>query len=86
MQPRLVSVNFRLSSPELGLDVAVRLRNLDGRWLAVADFDGESEVGLGASARTALSAALTTLGPRAAMALMADPRLFGVSADLVAGT
>jgi len=86
MQPRLVSVNFRLSSPELGLDVAVRLRNLDGRWLAVADFGGEPEVGLGASARMALSAALTTLGPRAAMALMADPRLFGVSADLVAGT
>jgi hypothetical protein len=85
MQPRLVSVNFRLSSPELGLDVAVRLRNLDGRWLAVADFGGEPEVGLGASARTALSAALTTLGPRAAMALMADPQLFGVSADLVAG-
>ena len=85
MQPRLVSVNFRLRSPELGLDVAVRLRNLDGRWLAVADFGGEPEVGLGASARTALSAALTTLGPRAAMALMADPELFGVSADLVPG-
>jgi hypothetical protein len=85
MQPRLVSVNFRLASPELGLDVAVRLRDVDGRWLAVADFDGEPEVGLGASARAALTAALATLGPRAATALMADPQLFGVSADLVAG-
>jgi hypothetical protein len=85
MQPRLVSVNFRLASPELGLDVAVRLREADGRWLAVADFDGEPEVGLGASARAALTAALATLGPRAATALMADPQLFGVSADLVAG-
>jgi hypothetical protein len=85
MQPRLVSVNFRLASPELGLDVAVRLREVDGRWLAVADFDGDPEVGLGASARAALTAALATLGPRAATALMADPQLFGVSADLVAG-
>ena len=84
-QPRLVSVNFRLASPELGLDVAVRLRHLGGRWLAVADFGDEPEVGLGASARTALTAALSTLGPRAATALMADPELFGVSAELVAG-
>lgn len=82
MQPRLVSMNFRLGSPELGLDVQVRLRELDGRWLAVADFGGEPEVGLGASARGALSAALATLGPRAAAALMADPELFGVSARL----
>jgi microcystin degradation protein MlrC len=82
MQPRLVSVNFHLASPELGLDVEVRLRELDGRWLAVADFGGKPEVGIGGSARAALTAALDTLGPRAAAALMADPQLFGVSADL----
>lgn len=82
MQPRLVSVNFRLTSPELGLDVHVRLRELDGRWLAVADFGGEPEVGLGPSARDALSAALGSIGPRAAAVLMADPELFGVSAEL----
>ena len=81
-QPRLVSVNFRLSSAELGLDVEVRLRELDGRWMAVAAFDGEPEVGLGATARNALSAALSTLGPRAAAILMADPELLGVSAEL----
>jgi microcystin degradation protein MlrC len=85
MQPRLVSVNFRLSSPDLALDVQVRLCELDGRWLAVADFGDEPEVGLGASARAALAAALSTLGPRAATALMADPELFGVSVELVAG-
>lgn len=78
-QPKLVSVNARLASAELGLDVEIRLRQLDGRWLAVADFGGEPEVGIGASARTALAAALATLGDRAATALMADPQLLGVS-------
>jgi len=81
-QPRLVSINFRLASGELGLDIEIRLRHLDGRWLAVADFDGDPEVGIGASARAALSAALTTLGPRAASVLLADPQLFSVSAEL----
>ena len=80
--PRLVSVNFRLTSDELGLQVDVRLRRLDDRWLAVADFGGEHEVGIGASARTALSAALASLGPRAASGLLADPQLFSVSANL----
>jgi hypothetical protein len=81
-QPRLVSVNFRLAARHLGLDVGVRLRRLGDRWLAVADFEGEPEVGIGATARTALSAALSSLGPRAATALLADPTLLGVSADL----
>ena len=81
-QPHLVSVNFRLTADELGLDVDVRLRELDGRWLAVASFDGEPEVGIGASARNALSAALATLGTRAAATLMANPRLFAVTSEL----
>jgi hypothetical protein len=80
--PRLVSLNFRLASDELGLDIGVRLRQLDGRWLAVADFDGEPEVGIGASARTALAASLASLGKRAAATLMADPQLLGVSARI----
>ncbi len=78
-QPLLVSVNTRLTAAELGLDVEIRLRQLDGRWLAVADFGGEPEVGIGATAREALAAALTTLGHRAAATLMADPQLFGLS-------
>lgn len=77
--PRLVSVNTRLSSDELGLDIEIRLRQLDGRWLAVADFGGEPEVGIGATPRVALAAAFASLGERAAAALMADPQLFGVS-------
>ena len=81
-QPRLVSINTRLVSEELGLDLAIRLRQLDGRWLAVADFGGEPEVGIGANPRVALAAALATLGERAAAILMADPQLFAVSAAI----
>lgn len=80
--PRLVSINTRLSCEELGLDVEIRLRELDGRWLAVADFGGEPEVGIGANPRLALAASLATLGERAAAILMADPQLFGVSAAI----
>ncbi len=78
----LISVNTRLASEELGLDVEIRLRQLDGRWLAVAEFGGEPEVGIGASPRVALAAALASLGRRAAATLMADPQLFGLSAKI----
>jgi hypothetical protein len=81
-QPRLVSVNARLVSEELGLDLEIRLRQLDGRWLAVAEFGDEPEVGIGATPRAALAAALATLGERAAAIIMADPQLFGVSAAI----
>jgi len=82
-QPRLVSVNARLVVEELGIDVAIRLRELDGRWLAVADFGGEPEVGIGATPRAALAASLGTLGERTATRLMTDPQLLGVSLALV---
>jgi hypothetical protein len=80
--PRLVSVNTRLVCEELGLDIEIRLRELGGRWLAVAEFGGEPEVGIGANPRVALAAALATLGERAAAVLMADPQLFAVSAAI----
>lgn len=81
-QSRLVSINTRLASEELGLELEIRLRQLDGRWLAVADFGGEPEVGIGPTPRVALAAALATLGERAAAILMADPQLFAVSAAI----
>jgi hypothetical protein len=80
--PRLVSVNARFAVQELGLDVAIRLRELDGRWMAVADFGNDPEVGIGATPRDALAASLATLGTRAAAAVMANPALFGASARL----
>ncbi len=81
-QPRLISVNARIGSEELGLEVEIRLRQLDGRWLAVADFGGEPEVGIGANPRLALAAALASLGERAASVIMADPQLLGLSAAI----
>ena len=78
-QPHLVSVNARLASRELGIDVEIQLRDLKGRWLAVANYGGDPEVGIGATPRAALAAALVTLGERATAVLMADPQLFGVS-------
>ena len=78
-QPRLVSVNAKLGSQELGVEVVIRLRQLDGRWLAVAEFGGEPEVGIGETPRAALTASLAMLGERTASALLADPQLFGLS-------
>jgi hypothetical protein len=77
--PRLVSINIQLSADELGLGVAIRLRELGDRWLAVADFGGEPEVGIGPTPRHALAASLATLGERTAAILMADPQLIGAS-------
>jgi len=81
--PRLISINTRLTSESLGLEVELRLRQLDGRWLAVAGFGGEPEVGIGPTPRAALAAALATLGERAAAILMADPQLLGASLAIV---
>ena len=80
--PRLVSVNALFAVQELGLEVDIRLRELDGRWMAVADFGNDPEVGIGATPRDALAASLATLGTRAAAAVMASPALFGTSAQL----
>ena len=81
-QPRLVSANAHLRADQLGIKLDLRLRELDGRWLAVADFGGQPEVGIGPTARAALVAALASLPERAATALMADPQLFGLSAEI----
>jgi hypothetical protein len=81
-QPRLVSASAHLRADQFGIELDLRLRELDGRWLAVADFGGEPEVGIGPTPRAALVAALTTLPERATTALMADPQLFGLSAAI----
>jgi hypothetical protein len=77
-----VSVQYALRAPSLDFSVDVDLRNFDGRWLAVAHIADEHELGLGESAREALTAALSCLGPRAAQALLADPQLLRVSRDV----
>ncbi|HYN50819.1 MAG TPA: hypothetical protein VES62_07820 [Thermoleophilaceae bacterium] len=75
-------MNFRIGSATLDFYVDVRLRNFDGRWLAVADVAGEHEVGLGRSPREALAASLASLGAAAAAGLLADPQLIGVSKEV----
>ncbi len=80
--PHLISVNAHRASADLGLEVEIRLRQLDGRWLAVAEFGGDPEVGIGATPRAALEASLATLGKRAATILMADPQLLAPSLAL----
>ena len=77
-------MQFRLSAPELDLSVDVRLRSFGERWIAVAEIAGDRELGLGASAREALAAALTSLGEAATTALLADPALFGPSTAVIA--
>jgi hypothetical protein len=80
--PTLISVNASIDSEDLGFEVDIRLRQLDGRWLAVAEFGGDPEVGIGPSARAALVASLATLGERTAAVIMADPKLFALSAAI----
>ncbi len=73
------SVEFEVAPPSLGYAVAVLLRKVAGRWLAIARCAENRHVGLGATAREALASALVPLGPRAASILLADPALFGAS-------
>lgn len=79
MPPTLHSVSFRLRSASLGFWVDVTLRDYAGRWLATAEISGVRELGLGATPRDALAGALSSLGPAATAALMADPQLLAAS-------
>ena len=72
-------MDLRLTAADLSFYVDVRLRSFRGRWLAVADIAGDPEIGLGLTAFDALTAALSSLGPTATSALLADPQLVGVA-------
>lgn len=82
---RLVSVQFQLRASSLDFYVDVRLRQFDGRWLAVAEISDEPEIGLGTTARDALAASLSSLGPTAVDELLADPALLGISRTVASG-
>lgn len=75
MGSTLISVHVRLSSASLSFYVDVRLRDFDGRWLAVADIAGEYEIGVGTDVRIALTGSLVSLGPDAVNLLVSDPQL-----------
>jgi hypothetical protein len=78
-------VEFRLTLPRADLYVDVRLRDMGGRWLAVADIAGDREIGLGRSAAHALAASVSSLGRDATAALLADISLLGVSRRVLSG-
>lgn len=79
------SFDIELEPPSLGFQVLVRLSQQGERWVAAVDWGAEQHHGVGATARAALVAALTPVGPRVTVILMADPAMFGASATLLAG-
>ena len=60
----------RLTNPALDFWVDVNVISYQGRWMAVATFCDEPEVGLGSSAREAIGQALAALGDEARDRLM----------------
>ncbi len=69
--------HLRLTHPEVDFWVDVRLREFDGRWLAVADRADDPDVGTGTGPREALLEALVALGPRVAQEMVAAAPLEG---------
>jgi hypothetical protein len=72
-------VQFEILAAQLGYAVSGLLQRTSGRWVATSECLGSRYLGIGATAREALSAAFGPLGARIAAILMADPALFGVS-------
>ncbi len=54
----------RLTHPDLDFWIDVRIREFDGRWLAVADLTDTPEIGTGEEPRAALQDALRPFAPR----------------------
>jgi hypothetical protein len=73
------TVGFRLRASDQASEIEVRLESFKDRWVATVSNGHRVETGLGQKARSALTAAIQTLEPRSAAALLADPELFGVS-------
>lgn|GEM_PF-3416774 len=53
---------LRLTHPDLDFWIDVRVREFDGRWLAVADLVDVPEIGVGETASQALANALAVFG------------------------
>jgi hypothetical protein len=77
-----VNVEFRLDADGIGLTIDVRIRSFGDRWMAVAEIDGEPEVGLGRTARQALEASLGSLGQRVTRTILADLQLLAPSVEI----
>ena len=84
MTQPIMSLDVRLSAPTVPYAVDVTLRSFGDRWVGVADAAGTREVGLGTTARQALTASLAPLGDRVRMLLLADPALLAPSVAVAA--
>ena len=73
------AVCFQVQAPTLGVEAEVRLRRAGIRWIAVSEASGREVTGIGPTARDAVVASLSWLGPRAVSELLADLRLLEVS-------
>ena len=76
------AVCFQMWAPTLGVEAEVRLRRAGGRWIAVSEAHGREVTGIGPTARDAVVASLSWLGPLALSELLADLRLLDVSRQL----
>jgi hypothetical protein len=76
-------VCFSVRAPTLGVEAEVRLRNAGGRWISVSVASGREVTGIGPTAREAVVASLSWLGPRAVSEILADVRLMDVSRQLL---
>lgn len=66
---------LRLTHPDLDFWVDLRLCEFEGRWLAVADFADEPDVGVREDPKQAVEDALMALGARPARELTASADL-----------
>ena len=67
--------HVRLTHPDFEFWVDVRLREFEGRWLAVAELASEPDIGVGDNPKQAVTEALMALGPRPAGELAASAEL-----------
>ena len=79
-----VQIRFQLTGDGAAAPVDVCLRSTRGRWVATVEAPHRREVGLGATARQALNAALSPFSAATRTALASDPALIGASTQLLA--
>ncbi len=81
-RPAITSLHVRLAPAPLAYDVDMRLRTDGDRWVANATVSGDARVGLGATPRAALTAALGTLPAKDVTLLLADTVLLAPSIEV----
>ena len=85
-QPSGATLRFDLRAAGSGLEAAIELRQVRGRWLSVSAARGQQVTAIGATARGAVAASLAWLGPAGVSELLTDLRLLDVSVQLRALT